>query len=287
MATFCSLRSLLGLQKLVCSVSPFYPMRSYSSSPFGRIGFIGLGNMGARMADSLIKDGYEVAVHDINHNIMKMFSDKGVLTEDLPLKVAESSDVVITMLPSSNHVLDVYTGKNGFLSGGNLLRPRLFIDSSTIDPQTSRKVSAAVSNCSLIDKRVSPSSSYHPGCLSTLCAVKFQHLDEKITGFEAGLVALNRRIVVAENNISSLESVVLEDLMMSKETLLSKMEETTLIGGCGLVSSRETRIEAPKPKEFRGDRSAQDVENFLWQMDAYFEHVNITSEAAKIRMTAM
>ncbi|TMW99324.1 hypothetical protein EJD97_002740 [Solanum chilense] len=153
MATFCRLRSLLGLQKMVCSVSPFYPMRSYSSSSFGRIGFIGLGNMGARMADSLIKDGYEVAVHDINHNVMKMFSAKGVLTEDSPLKVAETSDVVITMLPSSNHVLDVYTGKNGFLSGGSLLRPRLFIDSSTIDPQTSRKVSAAVSNCSLIDKR--------------------------------------------------------------------------------------------------------------------------------------
>nr|XP_010315632.1 probable 3-hydroxyisobutyrate dehydrogenase, mitochondrial isoform X3 [Solanum lycopersicum] len=153
MATFCRLRSLLGLHKMVCSVSPFYPMHSYSSSSFGRIGFIGLGNMGARMADSLIKDGYEVAVHDINHNVMTMFSAKGVLTEDSPLKVAETSDVVITMLPSSNHVLDVYTGKNGFLSGGSLLRPRLFIDSSTIDPQTSRKVSAAVSNCSLIEKR--------------------------------------------------------------------------------------------------------------------------------------
>ncbi|PHT54723.1 putative 3-hydroxyisobutyrate dehydrogenase, mitochondrial [Capsicum baccatum] len=118
-----------------------------------RIGFVGLGNMGSRMADSLIKDGYEVAVHDINHDVMKMFSDKGILTEDSPLKVAETSDVVITMLPSSNHVLDVYTGQNGFLSGFNPLRPWLFIDSSTIDPQTSRKVSAAVSNCSLIDKK--------------------------------------------------------------------------------------------------------------------------------------
>ena len=49
----------------------------------------------------------------------------------------------------------------------------------------------------------------------------------------------------------------------------------------------ETRIEAPKPKEFRGERSAQDVENFLWQMDAYFEHVNMHSEAAKIRMAIM
>ncbi|KAK4348116.1 hypothetical protein RND71_034455 [Anisodus tanguticus] len=141
-----AMRSLVKLKpKLAC--------RSYSSSLFGRIGFIGLGTMGSRMADNLIKAGYEVSVHDINHNVMKMFSDKGILTEDSPLKVAETSDVVITMLPSSNHVLDVYTGQNGFLSGGNPLRPWLFIDSSTIDPQTSRKVSAAVSNCSLIHKR--------------------------------------------------------------------------------------------------------------------------------------
>lgn len=43
-----------------------------------------------------------------NHNVMTMFSAKGVLTEDSPLKVAETSDVVITMLPSSNHVRFAY-----------------------------------------------------------------------------------------------------------------------------------------------------------------------------------
>ena len=36
-----------------------------------------------------------------------------------------------------------------------------------------------------------------------------------------------------------------------------------------------------------GKRSAQNVENFLWQMDAYFEHVNMQSEATKIRTAAM
>lgn len=50
-------------------------------------------------------------------------------------------------------VLDVYNGPNGLLKGGNFLRPRLLIDSSTIDPQTSRKISASVSNCTLKDKK--------------------------------------------------------------------------------------------------------------------------------------
>lgn len=49
--------------------------------------------------------------------------------------------------------MDVYTGPKGFLSDGNLLRPQLFIDSSTIDPQTSRTVSKAISGCKLKEDR--------------------------------------------------------------------------------------------------------------------------------------
>lgn len=44
-------------------------------------------------------------------------------------------------------------GPNGLLHGGSLLRPQLFIDSSTIDPETSRKVSAAVSSFLLQEKK--------------------------------------------------------------------------------------------------------------------------------------
>lgn len=49
-------------------------------------------------------------------------------------------------------VYDVYTGPNGLLRGGEL-RPWLLIDSSTIDPQTSRKLSIAVSDCTLKEKK--------------------------------------------------------------------------------------------------------------------------------------
>ncbi|KAM5587453.1 hypothetical protein ABKV19_006080 [Rosa sericea] len=83
---------------------------------------------------------------------MKKFSDIGAATKETPTEVAEASDVVITMLPTSSHVYDVYTGQNGLLYGGNL-RPRLFIDSSTIDPQTSRKLSTIVSNCTLKEQK--------------------------------------------------------------------------------------------------------------------------------------
>lgn len=57
-------------------------------------------------------------------------------------------------------MLDVYEGPNGLLQGGKQSRPWLFIDSSTIDPQTSRKVSEAVSDCSMEDKKGTASNTY-------------------------------------------------------------------------------------------------------------------------------
>lgn len=158
-------RALLSLPKRKPNVSPSpllrppAPARGLCSSPdggpahFGNVGFIGLGNMGSRMAKNLVKAGYNVAVHDINGDAMKIFAGFGVPTKKTPFEVAEESDVIVTMLPSSSHVFDVYTGPNGLLHGGNLLRPWLLIDSSTIDPQTSRKISALVSNCTLNGKR--------------------------------------------------------------------------------------------------------------------------------------
>lgn len=109
--------------------------------------------MGSRMAANLLKAGYKLTVHDKNINATKMFSEMGVPAKETPFEVAEESDVVITMLPSSNHVMEVYKGPNGLLDGRSPLRPRLLIDSSTIDPQTSKKLSALVSSCTLKEKK--------------------------------------------------------------------------------------------------------------------------------------
>ncbi|KAG5594960.1 hypothetical protein H5410_036192 [Solanum commersonii] len=85
-------------------------------------------------------------------------------------------------------------------------------------------------------------------------------LDEKIIEVKAGLSALNRRLVVYENNFSSLETVALEGLDKVKNNLEELKEFETLkrqvdeIAGAGVASPitiRETCIEAPKAKEFR------------------------------------
>ena len=95
---------------------------------------------------------------------------------------------------------------------------------------------------------------------------------------------------VQEEGLSTLElklNQAISSLQREVEALRRQVDEAAETGVAPPVKVCETRIEAPKPKEFRGERSAQDVENFLWQMDAYFEHVNMQNEVAKIRRTTI
>ncbi|QHO06442.1 hypothetical protein S245_047580 [Arachis hypogaea] len=83
---FCRLRSLFSPSKCNSSSFPFYqsfkPRRTFSSSHhlpshLQNVGFIGLGNMGSRMATNLIKAGFSVTVHDLNSDVLDKFSHMG------------------------------------------------------------------------------------------------------------------------------------------------------------------------------------------------------------------
>lgn len=64
-----------------------------------------------------------------------------------------SGTVNFTVFTDVLQVLEVYNGTNGLLGVGSRLGPWLYIDSSTVDPQTSRKISAAISRCHLKENK--------------------------------------------------------------------------------------------------------------------------------------
>ena len=106
-----------------------------------KIGFIGLGNMGAPMAQNLLKAGHQLQVFDLVESAVAELVKAGASSATTPKEVAVARpDVLITMLPASIHVRKVYLGEEGVLAA---VDPSvLLIDSSTIDPQTSRDVAA-------------------------------------------------------------------------------------------------------------------------------------------------
>uniref|UniRef100_A0A8C9X460 3-hydroxyisobutyrate dehydrogenase n=1 Tax=Sander lucioperca TaxID=283035 RepID=A0A8C9X460_SANLU len=105
------------------------------------VGFVGLGNMGNPMAKNLLKHGYPVIATDVFPESCKEVQELGAQIVDNPADVADKADRIITMLPSSPNVIDVYTGLNGILK--KVKKGSLLIDSSTIDPAVSKEMAAA------------------------------------------------------------------------------------------------------------------------------------------------
>lgn len=107
-----------------------------------KIGFIGLGNMGGGLARNLIRADKDVLVYDINPQAVEKtlaVGNSGKAAAEL--KDLAGVDVVFTSLPLPSHVEQVMLSDEGLL---NLLKPgSTYIDVSTVDPATARKVSDA------------------------------------------------------------------------------------------------------------------------------------------------
>jgi len=103
-----------------------------------KIGFVGLGHMGAPMARNLLKAGHSLVVYDVVQRNVDALQAAGAGAAQSAARAADQAELVITMLPSSPHVKTVYLGNDGVLAG---VAPGVaLIDSSTIDPHTAREV---------------------------------------------------------------------------------------------------------------------------------------------------
>ena len=98
-----------------------------------RVGFIGLGNLGYRLAHNLVVSNVETFIYDLKRDFGKELEEKGAVWMDSPQRVAESSDICITCLPSPKAVSIALEGSDGLLKG---LRPeKLWIEMSTTDSE--------------------------------------------------------------------------------------------------------------------------------------------------------
>lgn len=119
------------------------------------IGFIGLGVMGKPMAKNLIKAGYDIKVFDIKEEPVKELAGLGAQTATTPAEIGATCEVIITMLPNSQHVISVVTGANGVLEQ---VKPgTILIDMSSISPVVSKELyaKAAEKGVEMLDAPVS------------------------------------------------------------------------------------------------------------------------------------
>src|SRR5262245_17437289 len=112
--------------------------RIFGRRTFMNVAFIGTGTMGAPMAANLVKKGFAVVAYDIVPAALAAAARAGATQAGSAAEAAKRAEIVVTMLPSSSHVEQAYLGPAGVLEG--VMRGRLCIDMSTIEPAVSRRV---------------------------------------------------------------------------------------------------------------------------------------------------
>lgn len=96
-----------------------------------KVGFIGLGNVGRKLAGSLVRNGYDVVVHDLDREAAQGFLDQGAGWADTPKQMAEICNVVITCLPSPKACSEVMEGPDGIVHG--ISEGKIWMEMSTTD----------------------------------------------------------------------------------------------------------------------------------------------------------
>jgi 2-hydroxy-3-oxopropionate reductase len=132
------------------------------------IGFIGLGVMGAPMADNLVRAGFDVVGHTRRPDGADRLVAAGGRRAGSVAGAVRDADVVITMLPDSPDVTSVVLGPGGVLA---LSRPgTLIIDMSTVRPQTAREIAEAATAAGL-DALDAPVSGGEQGAIEGVLSI--------------------------------------------------------------------------------------------------------------------
>ncbi len=110
-----------------------------------RVGFIGLGIMGSRMAANLCRAGHDLVVFNRTRATADAWADEhGASVADTPARAVADAEVAITMVVDGPHVEAVLLGENGVLHGAP--DGLLCVDMSTIAPTYTRRIGAALAN---------------------------------------------------------------------------------------------------------------------------------------------
>ena len=108
-----------------------------------KIGFIGLGNVGGKLAGSLLRNKFDLTVRDIDNNLTKNFVNKGAKAATSAKELTENVDLIITCLPSPKICSEVMESKDGVING--LSENKIWLEMSTTDESEVKRLGKLVS----------------------------------------------------------------------------------------------------------------------------------------------
>ena len=114
-----------------------------------KVGFIGLGNVGGKLAGSLLRNKFDLTVRDLDENLTKPFVEQGAKIANTAKELAEKVDLIITCLPSPEICSEVMEGSDGILNG--LSENKIWLEMSTTDEAEVKRLGQKV-----IEKKAIP-----------------------------------------------------------------------------------------------------------------------------------
>ena len=107
-----------------------------------KIGFIGLGNVGGKLAGSLLRNNFKLTVYDLDPKTMENLSSKGASISKNPKELTQDSDLIITCLPSPKICREVMESKDGVING--LSENKIWLEMSTTDENEVKRIGKLV-----------------------------------------------------------------------------------------------------------------------------------------------
>ena len=114
-----------------------------------KVGFIGLGNVGGKLAGSLLRNNFDLTVRDLDRNLTQSFKDLGAKVVNSAKELAEQVDLIITCLPSPKICAEVMEADDGVISG--LSENKIWLEMSTTDEAEIKRISKKI-----IEKKATP-----------------------------------------------------------------------------------------------------------------------------------
>ena len=107
-----------------------------------KIGFIGLGNVGGKLASSLLRNNFDLTVRDLDKKLINPLKDLGAKVANSPKELAEQTDLIITSLPSPKISAEVMEASDGIING--LSENKIWLEMSTTDENEVKRLGQKV-----------------------------------------------------------------------------------------------------------------------------------------------
>ena len=107
-----------------------------------KVGFIGLGNVGGKLAGSLLRNNFDLTVRDLDKNLTKSFKDLGAKVANSAKELTQQVDLIITCLPSPKICAEVMEADDGVING--LSENKIWLEMSTTDEVEIKRISKKI-----------------------------------------------------------------------------------------------------------------------------------------------